>query len=102
VTLTRARPGRWALARRLCVIAAIVARALVRLAFGWATRCLGARVTGRPAPRDPGQPIRRFAEVSFPNILRWSEFDRGGHFAAMEQPDLFVGDLRAFARALPR
>ncbi|MEN3310442.1 MAG: epoxide hydrolase [Micromonosporaceae bacterium] len=53
-------------------------------------------------PRDPGQPIRRFAEASFPNILRWSEFDRGGHFAAMEQPDLFVGDLRAFARALPR
>ncbi|MEN3310444.1 MAG: ubiquinone biosynthesis protein [Micromonosporaceae bacterium] len=50
MTLTRARPGRWALARRLCVIAAIVARALARLASGWATRWLGARVTGRPAP----------------------------------------------------
>jgi hypothetical protein len=30
------------------------------------------------------------------------EFDRGGHFAAMEQPDLFVYDLRTFAYATPR
>lgn len=27
---------------------------------------------------------------------RWSEFDRGGHFAAMEVPDLFAGDVRDF------
>jgi hypothetical protein len=30
----------------------------------------------------------------------WSEFDRGGHFAAMEQPELYVGDLRTFVRSL--
>src|SRR5262245_31562676 len=30
----------------------------------------------------------------------WSEFERGGHFAAMEEPDLFVGDLRRFASTL--
>ncbi|MGK3204771.1 epoxide hydrolase family protein [Amycolatopsis sp. MEPSY49] len=51
-------------------------------------------------PHDPGQAIRRFAEPFFPNIVHWSEFDRGGHFAALEQPELFVGDLRAFKRAL--
>jgi pimeloyl-ACP methyl ester carboxylesterase len=28
----------------------------------------------------------------------WSEFDRGGHFAAMEAPDLLVDDLRSFFR----
>ncbi|MBL6277366.1 epoxide hydrolase [Micromonospora fiedleri] len=48
-------------------------------------------------PCDVGQPIRRFAERGLPNIVQWSEFDRGGHFPAMEVPDLFVGDLRAFA-----
>ena len=30
----------------------------------------------------------------------WSEFDRGGHFPAMEAPDLLVGDVRAFFRPL--
>jgi pimeloyl-ACP methyl ester carboxylesterase len=43
--------------------------------------------------------IRRFAEP-LNNIVHWSDFDEGGHFAAMERPDLLVGDLRAFARAL--
>jgi hypothetical protein len=28
----------------------------------------------------------------------WSEFDRGGHFAAMEEPDLLVADVREFFR----
>jgi epoxide hydrolase len=53
-------------------------------------------------PRDIILPIRCLAERSFPNIVHWSEFDRGGHFAAMEEPDLFVDDLRAFARTVPR
>ena len=30
----------------------------------------------------------------------WHEMPRGGHFAALEQPELFVEDLRAFARSL--
>ncbi len=41
--------------------------------------------------------IRRFAEQAN-NIVHWSEFDRGGHFAAMEAPDLLVGDVRKFFR----
>jgi hypothetical protein len=32
--------------------------------------------------------------------LHWSEFDRGGHFAAMEAPDLLVADVRKFFRGL--
>jgi pimeloyl-ACP methyl ester carboxylesterase len=32
------------------------------------------------------------------NIVHWSEFDRGGHFAAMEEPDLLVGHVRDFFR----
>jgi pimeloyl-ACP methyl ester carboxylesterase len=41
--------------------------------------------------------IRRYAEPNH-HIVHWSEFDRGGHFAAMEAPDLLVGDVRAFFR----
>jgi epoxide hydrolase len=41
--------------------------------------------------------IRRLVEHEH-TIVHWSEFDRGGHFAAMEQPDLLVGDVRDFFR----
>ncbi|MDF5758880.1 epoxide hydrolase family protein [Spongiactinospora sp. TRM90649] len=41
--------------------------------------------------------IRRFAEREN-NVIHWSEFDRGGHFAAMEAPDLLIADVRAFFR----
>lgn len=34
------------------------------------------------------------------NVVHWSEFHRGGHFAAMEAPDLLVDDVRAFFRTL--
>ena len=34
------------------------------------------------------------------NLVHWSEFDRGGHFAAIEEPDLLVEDIRAFFRPL--
>ncbi len=39
--------------------------------------------------------IRRWAERDH-NIVHWRELDRGGHFLAMEAPDLLVGDVRAF------
>jgi len=32
--------------------------------------------------------------------VHWSEFDRGGHFAALEAPDLFTEDVRTFFRKL--
>ena len=34
------------------------------------------------------------------NVVHWSEFDRGGHFAAMEEPELLTEDIRAFFRPL--
>jgi pimeloyl-ACP methyl ester carboxylesterase len=43
--------------------------------------------------------IRPIAEREH-NIVHWSEFDRGGHFAAMEAPDLLVADVREFFRPL--
>ncbi|MEQ7123007.1 epoxide hydrolase family protein [Actinopolymorpha sp. B11F2] len=42
--------------------------------------------------------IRRFAEQTN-TIVHWSDFDTGGHFAAMEVPDLLTGDVRAFFRS---
>ena len=48
-------------------------------------------------PREIAPAIRRFAERSN-NIVHWTEFDRGGHFAAMEQPELLVEDVRSFFR----
>jgi pimeloyl-ACP methyl ester carboxylesterase len=43
--------------------------------------------------------IRRYAE-GLNKIVHWSDFETGGHFAAMEVPDLLVGDVRAFFRGL--
>jgi len=43
--------------------------------------------------------IRRYGEQGN-NIVHWSDFDRGGHFAAMETPELLVGDVRTFFRRL--
>ncbi len=51
-------------------------------------------------PADATPPIRRFAEGILPTLSHWTEFDRGGHFAALEQPGLFVDDVRAFCRSL--
>jgi pimeloyl-ACP methyl ester carboxylesterase len=48
-------------------------------------------------PGDPG--VRRIAERDH-HVVHWSEFDQGGHFPAMEVPDLLVGDVRRFFRAL--
>jgi microsomal epoxide hydrolase len=50
-------------------------------------------------PRDIALPVRRLAERTY-NIVRWTEFDRGGHFAALEQPDLLLEDIRQFFREL--
>jgi len=44
-------------------------------------------------------PPRSYAERMY-NIKRWSKMSKGGHFAALEQPDLLVNDIRAFARTL--
>ena len=50
-------------------------------------------------PRDISPPPREWADRFF-NIERWTEMPRGGHFAAMEEPELLAEDIRAFFRPL--
>jgi len=50
-------------------------------------------------PKELPQPPRALAERGF-NIVRWTPMPRGGHFAAMEQPELLAQDLREFFRTL--
>jgi epoxide hydrolase len=52
--------------------------------------------TGVAVFRDDFQTIRVFAERDNSNIVHWSRFERGGHFAALEVPEDLVGDIRAF------
>ena len=51
-------------------------------------------------PKDAARPIRKWAEMVLPTLSHWTEHDKGGHFAALEQPELFVGDVRKFARSV--
>jgi pimeloyl-ACP methyl ester carboxylesterase len=46
------------------------------------------------------KPLRRFAERDHANIVHWKDYDRGGHWAAHDAPDLLVGDIRTFFRTL--
>ncbi|MBC8115661.1 MAG: alpha/beta hydrolase, partial [Candidatus Saccharimonas sp.] len=50
-------------------------------------------------PKDIVPAPREFGERFF-NIQRWTEMPRGGHFAALEEPELLVEDIRAFFRTL--
>ncbi|WP_156681304.1 epoxide hydrolase family protein [Sphingomonas profundi] len=45
-------------------------------------------------PAEIFRPSRRLVERRYPNLIHWNEPERGGHFAAWEQPDLFVTELR--------
>ncbi|CAH1662400.1 MULTISPECIES: epoxide hydrolase family protein [unclassified Chelatococcus] len=53
-------------------------------------------------PGEPLHPPRRWADHAFSDIRRWSSMSRGGHFAAMEQPDDLAFELREFFRNLRR
>jgi pimeloyl-ACP methyl ester carboxylesterase len=45
-------------------------------------------------PREIFRPSRRWAERCMSNIVHWNEMPKGGHFAAFEQPELFVAEIR--------
>ena len=80
---------------------------------GTTAACRGGRPGGRsraraarrppPSPTSPASlyqaPPRSYAERAY-NITRWTDLPSGGHFAAMEEPDLFVDDVRAWAAGL--
>jgi epoxide hydrolase len=59
---------------------------------------------GAPSPTlngfaafDADDSIRQLVDPEH-NVEHWSDFERGGHFAAMEAPDLLIGDVRTFFR----
>lgn len=51
-------------------------------------------------PKEIFPPSRRWAEKRYTDIVYWNELDRGGHFAAFEQPELFVDELRKGFRSM--
>jgi pimeloyl-ACP methyl ester carboxylesterase len=44
--------------------------------------------------------LRGVGQSSYPNLVYFNEVDRGGHFAAWEQPELFSAEVRAGFRSL--
>jgi hypothetical protein len=52
--------------------------------------------TGVAVFADDFRTIKAFAERDNANIVHWSYFERGGHYAAMEVPDVLAADIRAF------
>jgi pimeloyl-ACP methyl ester carboxylesterase len=96
---------------------------LADIAFYWFTGCIGAsfwpyyerlhgpwivpegRTVDVPVgyaafPREILHPPRSVAAKTFSDIRRWSVMPRGGHFAAMEQPEALAGEIHAFFRDL--
>jgi pimeloyl-ACP methyl ester carboxylesterase len=67
-------------------------------------RARGAKVTVPTGvavfPREIVPPVRSWMGEVYPNIQYWSEMEKGGHFAAFEQPELFVQEVRSFFRRL--
>jgi len=51
-------------------------------------------------PREAYQPPRSWAERAYPNLIYFNEVEKGGHFAAWEQPQLFSAEVRAAFKSL--
>jgi pimeloyl-ACP methyl ester carboxylesterase len=51
-------------------------------------------------PGEQYQAPRSWAEQAYPNLIYFSEVDKGGHFAAWEEPELFTTEIRAAFRSL--
>lgn len=51
-------------------------------------------------PKELPRPSRRWAAKRYTDIRQWHELDKGGHFAAFEQPATFVDEVRSFFRPL--
>jgi pimeloyl-ACP methyl ester carboxylesterase len=51
-------------------------------------------------PGEIWQTPRSWVESSYPNVTYFNEVDKGGHFAAWEEPELFSSELRAAFRSL--
>jgi microsomal epoxide hydrolase len=51
-------------------------------------------------PREILRPPRSLAARTYTDIRRWTEMEKGGHFAALEQPEALAAEVRAFFRSL--
>jgi pimeloyl-ACP methyl ester carboxylesterase len=51
-------------------------------------------------PKEIFRTSRRWAEKRYQNLVYWNRLDKGGHFAAFEQPETFVHELRACFRKM--
>ena len=51
-------------------------------------------------PGEIFQAPRSWVEQSYPNLTYFNEVDKGGHFAAWEEPELFASEIRAAFRSL--
>ncbi len=51
-------------------------------------------------PKEIFRSSRRWAEKRFSNLVHWNELEKGGHFAAFEQPETFVEEVRTCFRQL--
>ena len=51
-------------------------------------------------PNELHQTPQSWTEQAFPNLLYFNEVDKGGHFAAWEEPELFASEIRAAFRSL--
>jgi pimeloyl-ACP methyl ester carboxylesterase len=80
-----------------------------RLYWEWLYRDKGSYVSVRNVtvpvavsvfPDEVYQAPRSWAERAYPNLIHFNEVDKGGHFAAWEQPELYASELRAGLRSL--
>jgi pimeloyl-ACP methyl ester carboxylesterase len=51
-------------------------------------------------PDEVYQTPRTWAEQAYPNLIHYNQLDKGGHFAAWEQPELLVDEMRAGLKSL--
>ena len=58
------------------------------------------RWPSRSSPASSSRPPRSWVEQVYPNLIYFNEADKGGHFAAWEEPELFAAELRAAFRSL--
>ena len=64
------------------------------------TKVLPKKVGVTVFPAEIYRPPRIWGERAFGNLIYWHEADKGGHFAAWEQPEISSQELRAAFRSL--
>ena len=97
-------PQRWSSRRPVRVHSPVLRVLRVGRAAGQRVLELRQSRSQRPAvsrfPREIIPVPRSWAERAYPNLVYFNELDKGGHFAAWEQPELFAGEMRAAFRSL--